>query len=61
MNDLLKILEEESEGDSLYEKEEDFNPYDSFGGNMDDAYWGGVADGRRQLAKELMLTILNSK
>jgi len=33
---------------------EDWNAYDAFGGNMDDAYDGGVNDGRIELARELV-------
>jgi hypothetical protein len=32
---------------------EDFNPYDAFGGNMDDAFNSGVQRGREQLAQEI--------
>lgn len=35
------------------ERPDDFIPYDWFGGNMDDAYNGGVEDGERQLAAEI--------
>lgn len=33
---------------------EDFNPYDHSGGNFDDAYEGGKAAGRAELAREIM-------
>jgi hypothetical protein len=33
---------------------DDWNAYDAFGGNMDDAYEGGVSDGRIELARELL-------
>lgn len=44
---------EEDEGD------EDFNPYDRFGGNMDDAYYGGTAQGEADLAAELLSKFFN--
>mgnify|MGYP005609213341 CR=1 FL=1 len=33
---------------------DEFNPYDTFGGNMDDAYYGGYSDGETQLAHHLL-------
>jgi hypothetical protein len=33
---------------------DDWNAHDAFGGNMDDAYEGGVSDGRIELARELL-------
>lgn len=33
---------------------EEFNPYEASGGNFDDAYEGGVAAGRAELAREIM-------
>lgn len=35
------------------ERPEGWIPYDYFGGNMDDAYDGGLTDGERYLAAEL--------
>jgi hypothetical protein len=31
-----------------------FNPYDTFGGNMDDAYWGGISDGETLMARYVL-------
>lgn len=36
---------------------EDFNPYDAFGGNMDDAFNSGVQRGREELAAEIRKAI----
>lgn len=44
--DELKKLIKESE-EPLRCDDEDFVPYDWFGGNMDDAYYGGLRDGER--------------
>jgi hypothetical protein len=32
-------------------EEESFSPYDTFGGNIDDAYWGGSSDGETLMAR----------
>lgn len=34
--------------------DEDFNPCDFSGGNYDDAYYGGLADGKAILAKQIL-------
>jgi hypothetical protein len=41
-------------------EDEDFNPMDFSGGNFDDAYYGGLEDGRVDLAREI-LTSMNIK
>jgi hypothetical protein len=33
---------------------EDFNPYDQFGGNMDDSFWGGATYGENELAVQII-------
>jgi hypothetical protein len=33
---------------------DDFNPCDHSGGNFDDAYFGGQADGETHLAREIL-------
>ena len=33
---------------------DEFNPMDFSGGNFDDAYFGGVEDGKAELARELL-------
>lgn len=54
MNDsLLNELRDLASEKTAYEKE-DFNPNDNFGGNMDDAYWGGIDDGKILLAREII-------
>jgi len=40
-------------------QEEDFCPYDAYGGNMDDAYRGGKYDGYNKAMLDI-LNILNS-
>ncbi len=35
----------------------DFNPYEFSGGNYDDAYFAGVADGKVKLAREILEAI----
>jgi len=35
------------------EHSDEWNPYEAFAGNMDDAYYGGIRDGEAQLAAEL--------
>lgn len=50
---IKKILKETASRGVCYE-DDDFNPMDQFGGNMDDAYWGGCQDGRVELARELL-------
>lgn len=60
LSKLKELIKEEIE-ESPYYKNADFSPYDHFGGNMDDAYWGGVEDGRIQLAEELMELINNNE
>lgn len=40
--------------ETLTDNSEDFNPYDFFGGNMDDAYFGGSEDGETELAREVL-------
>lgn len=39
------------------DSDEEFIPYDAFGGNMDDAYYGGRDDGETDLASEILLEI----
>ncbi len=38
-----------------WSEQDDFSAMDYSGGNFDDAYWGGVADGRAELAASLVL------
>lgn len=34
-----------------------FNPYDMWGGNADDCYWGGTKDGAITLAREVLAAL----
>lgn len=36
------------------DNQEDFNPMDYSGGNFDDAYFGGYADGQAELARDIL-------
>ena len=36
-----------------FKRSDDWNPYDAYGGNMDDAYYGGVRHGEAQLAADI--------
>ncbi len=37
-----------------WSENDDFNPCDFSGGNFDDAFYGGNADGRTELAREIL-------
>lgn len=37
-----------------WDESEDFNPYDMYGGNIDDAYYGGQRDGKTELARDIL-------
>jgi hypothetical protein len=52
LNKLQRIAAEGSWSDA-----EDFNPCECSGGNYDDAYYGGVVDGRIELAREILKDI----
>jgi len=55
--DKLKIyLEKIASKTTATEQEEEgyFCSADAFGGNLDDAYYGGMSDGRINLARELL-------
>jgi len=52
-SDIIPMLEELSKKELAYESD-DFNPMSNYGGNYDDAYWGGYKDGRASLAKDLL-------
>lgn len=41
-------------GRKMEEKDDDFNPADWFGGNFDDAYFGGVEDGSTEMARDVL-------
>ena len=44
-------------GRRMAEKGDDFNPADWFGGNFDDAYFGGVEDGSTEMARDVLLEL----
>jgi hypothetical protein len=52
--DLIKQLQVLARCEMCPVDEDDFNPSDIFGGNFDDCYWGGRADGRVALAREIL-------
>lgn len=58
MEELKKFLEEIAKDDPRCEQE-GFNPYDDFGGNMDDSFYGGMEDGRIYLAKAILEEFFN--
>jgi hypothetical protein len=51
---LKERLEKEVAQHECWIDSRDFNPCDFSGGNYDDAYYGGSADGRASLARELL-------
>ena len=53
INYLNKIANCTAPEDELSEGEY-FNPYDCWGGNADDIYFGGIDAGRIELARELL-------
>jgi hypothetical protein len=54
MNDKLKRIRELiSDIDPPEPTPDDWNAYDQYGGNMDDAFAGGIEEGRRQFADEI--------
>ena len=55
---VLAKLEEIVNDEPLPHEEEDFVPYEMYGGNMDDAYWAGCDSGEQELARELMNLLL---
>lgn len=52
------LLEKANRG--CWIEDEDFNPYEFSGGNYDDAYFGGSADGEALLAKQLLKEFFNA-
>lgn len=46
---LIKLAKRETWAD-----QEDFDPQDFSGGNFDDAYYNGSADGESQLARDIL-------
>lgn len=50
---LLKMILDKAQED-IADEDEDFCPYDRYGGNMDDAYYGGQRDGEAVFARELV-------
>ena len=51
---MMELLEKLAKRDCWSDNPEDFNPMDFSGGNFDDAYFGGVEDGKAELARELL-------
>lgn len=47
-----KLKKQASEG--LPHEDADFTSYDQYGGNMDDAYWGGMDAGECSLANDIV-------
>lgn len=41
-------------GRDCWDERDDFNPCDLSGGNYDDAYYGGVEDGKADIAREVL-------
>lgn len=50
---ILNLLEEYQDSEVAY-YEDDFNAYDYCAGNVDDAWTGGMADGRTDLAQDIL-------
>lgn len=46
--------DEDNDNEDDAPESDDFNPADRFGGNFDDAYQGGIDEGRADLARELL-------
>ena len=53
-NLLEKLAARKCWSDHFIENPEDFNPMDMSGGNYDDAYFGGHADGQAELARDIL-------
>jgi hypothetical protein len=57
MDKLIKMfhmIQDTAKKDTYDEIDENFVPYDYFGGNMDDAYDGGLQDGEILFARSLL-------
>lgn len=62
MNEKIKeLLEKLAKRDCWSDSPEDFNPMDFSGGNFDDAYFGGVEDGKAELARALLNILKESE
>jgi hypothetical protein len=50
---IVKVSEYDVEDDAngWYNIDEDWNPNDQYGGNMDDAYYGGEKSGRIEMGR----------
>ena len=51
---MKKYLEELAAKSTLQDDIDNFNPYDSCGGNFDDCYYTGAEDGETLLARHLL-------
>jgi hypothetical protein len=54
MNEKIKEMLEKLAKRKCWSDTEDFNPMDMSGGNFDDAYFGGHADGQAELAQDIL-------
>lgn len=54
---LISLIEQQA-AKPAYTDDEDFNPDDVAGGNIDDAFYAGIKDGKIIFAQELM-NVLN--
>jgi hypothetical protein len=52
--ELNKLLVRLSKKETWADDIENFNPYESSGGNFDDAYWAGETDGEVLLARMIL-------
>lgn len=57
--DKIRELVEKSADRRCWSDEPEFNPDDFSGGNFDDAYAGGVEDGKAEMARSI-IEIINS-
>ena len=66
INELIEKLEKtavkktaEDRAFDIDNAEEFFNPCDAFGGNYDDAYYGGIETGGIESAREILVELKN--
>ena len=52
VNRLIRLAKNKTSDE--HSSDEIFNPYDAFGGNFDDTYYGGMNDGEIQLARDIL-------